>query len=169
MALFKKLWDNFPDKEKIKTTCRNKQKDSNKPFTNYCAILLSESFNRSGVDISSFKGNKCWSHSGKKHILLAHDFANSLAQSTLPGFGKKEKVSPATFQQDLKGRTGIVYFKDYWQRGKESFSARSGDHIDLWNESEITSSSMWTRSIYEFFGAVSDLNKSKEVWFWEVK
>lgn len=169
MALFKKLWDNFPGKDRIKTDCTNKQKDSNKAFSNYCAILLSESFIKAGVDISSFKGTRCWSHSGKKHMLLAHDFAVSLEKNTPPGFAKKQKIAPATFQKDLEGRTGVIYFKDYWQRGKESFTARSGDHIDLWNKNEITSSSMWARSIYEFFGAVSDLNKSKEVWFWEVK
>nr|WP_306663285.1 T6SS effector amidase Tae4 family protein [Saccharophagus degradans] len=64
---------------------------------------------------------------------------------------------------------GVSIFKDYWMRGKEEFEARSGDHIDLWNKNEITSSGIGMRSIYEFFGTVSDLNKNKEVWFWEVK
>lgn len=83
--------------------------------------------------------------------------------------GKVEKINPSTFQDDLDGRTGIIFFKDYWTRGNESFSNRSGDHIDLWNKNEITSSSMFVRGIIEFFGRVSDLNESKEIWFWEVK
>ena len=62
-----------------------------------------------------------------------------------------------------------MFFKDYWQRGKETFDNRSGDHIDLWNKDELTGGSMLTRTIYEFFGIVSDLNKSKEILFWEVK
>ncbi|RTZ22095.1 T6SS effector amidase Tae4 family protein [Vibrio penaeicida] len=51
----------------------------------------------------------------------------------------------------------------------EAFSNRSGDHIDLWNKDEITSDGMFRRSLYEFFGVVSDFNDSREVWFWEVK
>lgn len=169
MANFATLWRNFPEKDIMKKKCTNKQKGSNNPFGNYCAILLSECFNQSGVDISLFKGARCWSHLGKKHILLAEDLANGLKRHTPPGFGKLQKIQPGSFQTELSGKTGVIFFKDYWQRGKESFDSRSGDHIDLWNKSEITSSGMFIRSILEFFGRVSDLNKSKEIWFWEVK
>jgi len=65
MSLFVHLWKNFPKKEELSSTCRNKQEKSDKPFDDYCAILLSECFNRSGVQISAFKGNRCWSHSGR--------------------------------------------------------------------------------------------------------
>lgn len=166
---FDKMWNNFPDKAKMKTACVNKQHDGQKPFSNYCAILLSECLLRSGVDLSRFDGKKCWSHSGKKHSLLAGDLASWLVGQPPPGFGNREKVLPGSFESILKGRTGVIYFKDYWQRGHESFNARSGDHIDLWKENEITSSSMLYRSIIEWLGFVSDLNKSREVWFWEVK
>lgn len=79
------------------------------------------------------------------------------------------KVTPGSFQTALKDKTGVIFFKDYWQRGSESFVNRSGDHIDLWNKDEITGSGIFMRSIYELFGAVSDLNRSKEIWFWEIK
>ncbi|WP_443018796.1 T6SS effector amidase Tae4 family protein [Shewanella sp. UCD-FRSSP16_17] len=62
-----------------------------------------------------------------------------------------------------------MFFKDYWQRGNETTNNQSGDHIDLWNKDEISSSGMLMRSIYEFFGTVSDFNKSKEIHFWEIK
>lgn len=169
MFTFKDLWNNFPDKENIKKICTNKQKSNNEPFDNYCAILLSECLNRSGISMNSFKGNKCWSHSGKKHALLANDLANWLATTPPSGIGKKEKITPGSFQDELDDRTGIIYFKDYWRRGSETFNNRSGDHIDLWNENEITGGSMLYRSIIEALGFVSDLNKSKEIWFWEVK
>lgn len=170
MPSFNTLWDNFPDKDKVKTVCTNKQKDSNKAFDNYCAILLSECFIKSGIDTNSFSGTKCWSHKqGKKHILKAADLATAIDSHLTSGFSKREKIMPASFQSILKDRTGVIYFKDYWQRGKESFDNRSGDHIDLWNKDEITGQGMFLRSIYEFFNAVSDLNKSKEIWFWEVK
>ena len=80
-----------------------------------------------------------------------------------------KKINPGSFQKELSVKTGVVFFKDYWQRGSESFQARSGDHIDLWKEDQITSGGMFIRSVYEFFGALSDLNKSKEIWFWEIK
>jgi len=166
---FDTLWENFPEKEIIKSQCTNKQKDSNKPFSDYCAISLSECFIRSGIDISLFKGNKCWSHQGKKHILLAEDFANGMKKNTPQNFSSLEKIQPESFQDALSKKTGVIFFKDYWQRGKENFKNRSGDHIDLWNKDEITSSGMFMRSISEFFGAVSDFNKSKEIWFWEMK
>lgn len=169
MTSFETIWKNYPDKDVMKSKCTNKQRDSNKPFGNYCAIILSECFIRSGVDLSLFGGNKCWSHQGKKHVLLAEDLANGLKLHRPPGFGALEKISPGSFQSALSDRTGVVFFKDYWQRGNESFSQRSGDHIDLWNKDEITSSGMFIRSLLEFFGRVSDLNKSREIWFWEVK
>lgn len=67
------LWKNFPGKEIIKSRCTNKQRDNNKSFGNYCAIMLSECFIRSGIDLILFTGKSCWSHQGRKHVLLAED------------------------------------------------------------------------------------------------
>ena len=131
MIKFSKLWDNFPDKESVKNVCTNKQTNSNKPFDNYCAILLSECFIKSGIDINVFSGAKCWSHSGKKHILKAEDMANTLLSRQPQGFGPRVKVNPGSFQEVLKGKTGVIFFKDYWQRDKEKFEERSGDHRPL--------------------------------------
>nr|WP_201724094.1 type VI secretion system amidase effector protein Tae4 [Rhodopirellula sp. SM50] len=153
----------------MKAKCVNKQNASSSPFGNYCAINLSECFIKSGIAMQSANGAKCWSHKGPKHLLRAEDFAKWLKRSAPPGFGKTEKIAPADFQSVLDGRTGVIFFKDYWTRGNESDANRSGDHIDLWNEDAITSSSMFWRAVSEFFGAVSDLNKSKEILFWEVK
>ena len=169
MANFDTLWKNFPEKEVMKKHCRNKQLTKSDPFDNYCAILLSECFIRSGIDLNQFSGARCWSHQGKRHIIRAEELANALKLKVPAGFSQPKKVVPGSFQTILDGKTGIIFFKDYWQRGKESFEQRSGDHIDLWNKHRITSSSMFTRSILEFFGRVSDLNKSREIWFWEVK
>jgi len=84
-------------------------------------------------------------------------------------FSRMIKVDPSNFRKTLSKKTGVIFFKDYWQRGKENFQHRSGDHIDLWNKDQITGGGMLMRSIYEFFGAVSDFNDCKEIWFWEVK
>ena len=169
MIKFDTLWKNFPEKEPIKQLCRNKQPTKNASFDNYCAILLSECFIKSGIDLNQLSGDRCWSHQGKRHIIRAEELAEALKSKVLPGFTKPKKIEPGSFQTILKDSTGIIFFKDYWRRGKESFEQRSGDHIDLWNKDRISSSSMFTRSILEFIGRVSDLNKSREIWFWEVK
>ena len=166
---FDTIWNNFPDKSVMKASCQNKQATGSSPFGNYCAILLSEALIKSGISTQGAKVKKCWSHSGMKHILLAEEMANWLRTSNYSWLGKLEKINPKSFQNDLEGRTGIIFFKDYWQRGSESFDNRSGDHIDLWKKDEITGSSMFVRSILEFFGRVSDLNASYEIWFWEIK
>jgi hypothetical protein len=169
MISFEALWKNYPDQKKMMSSCTNQQKNSNKPFSDYCAIMLSECFIRSNIDLNLYKGSKCWSHSGKKHLLLAEDFANGLKKAAPPGFGRTEIINPGSFQSMLDKKTGVIFFKDYWQRGNERFIDRSGDHIDLWNKGRITGSSMLYRSAIELLGLVSDLNKSKEIWFWEVK
>jgi len=169
MSKFNELWENFPEKNVIRARCQNKQATSSAPFGNYCAINLSDALIRSGASTVGAKVKKCWAHGGMKHILLAEEMASWLKKSNFSWLGKLEKVNPSTFQGDLDGKTGIIFFKDYWQRGNESLSNRSGDHIDLWNKDEITSSSMFTRNILELFGRVSDLNESREIWFWEVK
>jgi len=175
MKNFKTLWDNFPNQKTLSARCFNKQKDSSQPFKNYCAIMMSECFIKSGVNISSYKGKKCWSHPGPKHLLLAEELAENLRLSPPSHFGRMIKVNPKTFQKELKDKTGVIYFKDYWQRTnpiskkKETFDNRSGDHIDLWNKNETTGGGMLYRSVTEFFGFVSDLNNSKQIWFWEIK
>lgn len=173
MAKFLDLWNNYSKSNGIESRCFNKNKDQSNPFDNYCAIRLSECFILSGIPIQSFPGRKCWSHSGVKHLLLAEDLAKALANNPPPGFKAKENIKPSNFQSLLSDRTGVIFFKDYWRRGKkskESFDNRSGDHIDLWNKGATTDGPMWIRSISEFlFSSVSDLNDSKEVWFWEVE
>ncbi len=106
---------------------------------------------QSGIQLDRCPGAKCWSHTGNKHVLRAEELANWLMKSQLSGFGKKEDINPAEFQKQLAGRTGIVFFKDYWTRKNETLEGRSGDHIDLWNYNRITGASMIYRSVIEFF------------------
>lgn len=166
MTTFKTLWDNFPDDEAVKKICFNKE---NTPFDNYCSILISECFNQSGISLESCHAVRCWSHPGKRHVIRAEQLAKWLSTNPPKSFGAMETVNPGEFQSKLAGRTGVIFFKDYWVRGNESFENRSGDHIDLWNKNKITGSGMFYRSIIELLGLVSDLNKSRSVWFWEVK
>lgn len=68
-----------------------------------------------------------------------------------------------------------VYFEHYWQRPKEKGTTRTGNHIDLWDGNELAGSTwIGTRFrlifpwIAERFGT-SDLRKSDQVIFWEIK
>jgi len=50
--------------------------------------------------------------------------------------GKRGQARAYETEKDtLRGKRGIIFFKDYWQRTingkKEFFRNRSGDHIDL--------------------------------------
>jgi hypothetical protein len=106
--------------------------------------------------------------------LAAEELAYGLSMMPIAGVRKAIKVNPSDFKSALNGKTGIVYFKDYWQRtvngNKESFRNRSGDHIDLWNGFRLAH----PRSIVQMylrigsFGLGSDYSQAKEIWFWEV-
>lgn len=75
----------------------------------------------------------------------------------------------------VKGKTGIIYFEDYWQRAGEQ--GRTGDHIDLINArgtmASIGAFRTWLRTTFPNFSEnwadMSDLKRSKKVIFWEVK
>lgn len=98
MANFSDLWNNFPEKETIKARCTNRQPTSNKPFSDYCAILMSECLIRSSIEISAYKGTRCWSHTGKKHMLLAEDLAVGLKSAVPNGFQVTKKLIQVRFR-----------------------------------------------------------------------
>lgn len=170
--MFRTLWDSFPRDDGIRSRCYNARPtgEANRPHDNYCAIRLSEAFIRAGIRLDGFNGVRCWSpNCSGTHAIRAEELANWLAGSAPSGFGRREVVRPGSFQQDLDGRTGVIFFGDYWQRRRETFPNRTGDHIDLWNRTRLTGRPMLMRELAELFGFVSDLNQSKTVWFWEVK
>lgn len=82
-------------------------------------------------------------------------------------------MTGANFQEYISGKTGIVFFQDYWQR--EGETGITGDHIDLWNENEMGSYGVmrtWIRNNWPAVGqgmGMSDLSKSTQVLFWEIK
>jgi hypothetical protein len=78
----------------------------------------------------------------------------------------------------VKGKTGIIYFQDYWPRPGESrdHGPRTGDHIDLWNKNELASLGLiqsWLRRNFpgraERWFDRSDYAKSIKIIFWEIK
>ncbi|NLY33627.1 MAG: hypothetical protein GX040_02810 [Alcaligenaceae bacterium] len=166
---FAKLWKYHPEINGDKNPCR--KKDGSKAFDDQCAIRIGFALAQCGYDITKLKAESCWFHSKcEGHILRAEELANALSRTVIPGIFPVLKITAANFEDALKNQTGIMFFKDYWRRGKESFDNRTGDHIDLWNGSRLTTLSSWFRIQWglSIEGEFSDFFDSKEIWFWKV-
>ncbi|MCY1287649.1 Type VI secretion system (T6SS), amidase effector protein 4 [compost metagenome] len=126
--------------------------------------------------MQSFRGKGQIRLDGKRTAVLAAEMAEWLKLKPIAGMGPTENITGADWQQKIKGRTGIVAFKNYWQRDGET--GRSGGHIDLWNGSRMTAGSIrgavtnllrFTLGSNTGFGTYSDLGNSTEILFWEIK
>lgn len=131
---FDLLWRNHPGRD---------SKPCN--FANQCAVRMGVALGGAGVDLSSFKGARCWHKHIPKHILRAQELANWIAknQSTFGSVAKYEGVTSANFFL----MQGLVFFKDGWG---------PTDHIDLWNGFSLKA------------GHDDYFSLAKEVWFWEL-
>jgi hypothetical protein len=180
MVTFKQLWSNHPSITGEKNPCTTKGK---KNFDNQCAIRVGVSLVKCGVKTTEIPGVvHCWHGHDKSqgHVIRAEELANGLVRYPIQGIRKMVKITPQNFSKQLSGKTGIIFFKDYWRRTNkdvtESHRNRSGDHIDFWNGSRITNTSSWARIHLRFgnFGLHSisdewsDYEDSKQIWFWAV-
>ncbi len=102
--------------------------------------------------------------------------AGWLGLHPLAGLTTPIDVTGADWQEKVKGRTGIIFFSGYWARDTDSKGTTTGDHIDLWNKDTLTSPGVegWLTSFARFrIGALSlwysDLGKSSQILFWEIK
>jgi hypothetical protein len=87
-------------------------------------------------------------------------------------------LTGSNYLENVKGKTGIIYFENYWPRPDESRESgpRTGDHIDLWNKNELGSLGLiysWARrnfpDFFEDYREESDYSKSTKVIFWPVE
>lgn len=143
-------------------------------FNDHCAINLSEALTKSGISLDNFKGVKCWGgnchQTGTAHAIRAQELADFL--KNLEGLSAVS-LTGENYEESISGKTGIIFFQDYWQRNGES--GRTGDHIDLWNKNELVSIGTiltFIRSVIpeisEDYLDMSDLRKSKAVLFFEI-
>lgn len=171
---FQELWDAYPrDKDAI-----DHRQDN---LDDYCAINLSDALLTLGIKMKSFKGVRCWGTCTKnhKHAIRAQELATWLLKKPFPNCPKVQRYTGLNFQENLKEKTGIVFFKDYWlDRG-----VRTGDHIDLWNKNELANSGYVvsrarllfpdaTESVTSLLGSgsrITSLEKATEVLFWEIR
>ena len=178
---FKSLWDSYVTGNPY----RDEKGNIPPNYDNQCAIRMSATFHRVGVEMKSFTSTNVDVKPGKAigRILLnskftatrADELASWLKRQPFCGLPQKpENITGEDFEKKIQGRTGIIFFGDYWRRDGESASSASGGHIDLWNKDALTSSfhtflrfrigvhRPWPR-IY------SDLRGAKTILFFEVK
>lgn len=144
---FQKLWQNHPTTKGENQPC--KKKDGTDAFKHQCAIRMSIALAGAGMSLKTFSGARCWFGHGGKHILRANELFKWLkTQSSQIG---KVAVHTGVTYQDFKGKTGIVFFEDFWGPGN------SRDHIDLWDGQQVRK------------GDLDYFERSKKVWFWKIK
>jgi hypothetical protein len=176
---FAKLWASYPGGHPYVDPKTGRPPQG---YDNQCAIKVSVSLHGAGVQMKSFRGAAV-AVNGLPAASLASQLAEWLKLQPFCGLPRwPEKVTGADWQDKIRSKTGIVYFANYWARnaGEKASDRPSGDHIDLWNGSRLTATGM------SFFSTVgrrlglnslgagtawgySDLGRSTEILFWEVK
>ncbi|MNN61259.1 hypothetical protein D3C81_1764860 [compost metagenome] len=171
---FAELWNAYP---RGTPYVDPKTGDVPPSFKNQCAIRMSVTFHNVGLEMKSFRGKGQIRLDGKRTAVLASELADWLRLKPLAGIGVPENITGAGWQKRIKGRTGIVAFKNYWRRNGESTGRASGGHIDLWNGSRMTISGAegLAANVGRFVLGIdaslfySDLGKATEILFWEIK
>ncbi|WP_027808316.1 type VI secretion system amidase effector protein Tae4 [Burkholderia cenocepacia] len=179
---FNELWDNYPSGDPY----------DNPAYKDQCAIRISVTLHRVGVEMKSFSEKTVKPMSGaptigrimldgKPTATRADELGEWLEHQPFAGLPKAENITGTDWEAKVKGRTGIIQFSRYWSRDGESDANASGGHIDLWNGSRLTVSSApdavatFSRVIgFQSFApgtrlGWSDLRNSKQILFWEIK
>lgn len=146
MLMFKTLWSKHPSINGEPAPCKDSK--GNPAFENQCAIRLGIALKEAGMDLSSFRGAKCWF--GHKHILRVEEMITWLKLQT-HDVGTAARFKPGSdARAAVAGKTGIVACRNFWGRGNQ------GDHIDLWDGTSMPQ------------GQPEYMDRSEEVFFWEI-
>lgn len=153
---FHTLWENHP------VVTGNTPVLDRAVYENQCAINLSVSLINSGIALDNFRGTLSWQKDKPKCAIRAQELADWLKFRRFPTCLRTLK--PENFEDQIKGRTGIIFFQNYWGRGSQ------GDHIDLWNGMRMTSAASWIRIHFNVHwqGIWDDFHKAEGVWFWSI-
>jgi hypothetical protein len=172
---FATLWANYPDEAPYTDSRTGKPPDG---YENQCAIKVSVALHKSGGEMRSFRGKGRIIVNGKNTAGLAEPLASWLKLRPFCGCPKAETITGKDWAKRISGRTGIIFFENYWTRKNETEVNRSGDHIDLWNGARLTASGFrgtlttvarFTIGASSIPGLYSDLSNSTQILFWEVK
>jgi hypothetical protein len=176
---FADLWSNYVTGEPYRDPKTGKVPPG---YENQCAIRMSATLHKVGVEMKSFTAASVDVKPGKVigRILLDGKFASTRADELaswlkrLPFCGlppKPENVTGEEWEKKVRGRTGIVFFGGYWTRDGESQSSASGGHIDLWNGEKMTGFGTGLRARWSIVipGFWSDLRKAKTILFFQIQ
>lgn len=185
---FSDLWDNYVTGEPYRDA-----KTGGVPpgFGNQCAIRMSVTLHKVGIEMKSFtpanvsvKPGHQFGRilmGGRYTAVLADQMGSWLSKHPFCGLRRTEDITGRDWESKVKGRTGIIMFDSYWSRSSDSAGDASGSHIDLWNGSRLTISGPINSiaTVGRMFGmnslfpgssfGFSDLGDSKKILFWEVK
>jgi RHS repeat-associated protein len=164
-GLFDRLWSGYPSKKPYVDPKTGRPPPG---YRDQCAIQLSVAFHNAGIDMKSFGGSGVIRLHGNRTAIRAQEFADWLKRTSIDGVGRPEVITGADWADRIEDRTGVVFFGDYWLRAD---GQRTGDHIDLWNGSRMTSWSSWIRvqAGLHLDGLWSDYGRSKTIIFWPVE
>lgn len=179
MVQFADLWKNHPINESVETPCIAPHDLTNLDgrligqglpvFPNQCSIRLGVTLKRCGITHAMLSGPlTCQVHAPEEmHYVRASELAALLARTSLPGVGPREVITDAEhFYPKIYGRTGLIYFHDYWYRTTDTAGHPTGDHIYIWNG--YRSSAKWLMEWFSGLGYYSNYAGAKEIWFWPV-
>jgi hypothetical protein len=149
-------------------------------YPDQCAIKLCVALHAGGVDMQAYPG-AATVIGGKRTGLRAAEVAAWLNTQAFCGLPLALRVTGADWQARIAGKTGIIYFANYWRRSGES--KPTGDHIDLWNQSTLSPS---LESFFRFRLGIdripnpfellrgqqsnwySNLDEATEIMFWQI-
>jgi len=173
---FANLWESYPSGRPY---VDHKTGKPPKGYENQCAIKVSKAIHGAGIEMKSFRGASV-KLNNRNAAILATQLANWLKLQPFCGLPKEpENITGKDWESKIKGRSGIIYFEDYWRRAGETHTT-TGDHIDLWDGSSLTPSAVnnvrrlgmrsiqwlpWPLDAFNY----SDLGNSTQILFWEVK
>ena len=117
MPTFLTLWKNHPN-----ITGEEPLLDRNQ-YQNQCAVNIYATLLRSGVNVKTFRGQLSWQKDKPKYAIRAQEVANWLASEVNPIFPSKvEKFESKEVFDKLSGKTGIIFFCNYWGQGNQGES-----------------------------------------------
>ena len=164
---FQTMWDNYANGH----PCQDSKGQVPSGYDNQCAMRLGYALEKSGVSFSSFHGGRCPCANKKGGMVAsAQALADWLGPHSFSGCPKPETYTGKTAFDKIEDRTGILFLSNYWQRSTDKGSTRTGDHIDLWNGSRLTSGWSWFRVHLgiSWDGLWSDYRLATRVLFWYI-
>lgn len=163
---FQTIWDNYSGD----SPCIDRKTGKPPPgYDNQCAMRLGYAMEKAGVSFASFRGGRCpCAPKNSGMVASAQGLANWLKTRPFRGCPDYEKYTGQTVFENIKGRSGIIFLANYWQRKTDQGLARTGDHIDLWKVDSMTATSSWFRVHLgiSWDGVWSDFRLATEVLFW---